>query len=281
MLEGLENRLLLSSSPTIYTVNSTGNDITGSGNSGTLPYVIGLANNDPNTAGSKIQFDKTVFASPQTITLSSTLVLSETAGPEVIDGPGAKRVTVSGNNSVEVFSVVSGVTATLTGLTISSGLASQGGGLSVDGDKVSLTNDVITNNQAVGAAGAAGGAGTSGGDGGDGLGGGIYLASGSLTLNNDVVSSNAARGGTGGAGGGGTSAFDRAGGSGGGGDRRPAPASMWLMALLSRTTTSSNRIKPSVARVGMEAMAPAAPRAVRAAPEALPRVVGCISRREG
>ena len=87
LLEGLEDRLLLSGSPTIYTVNSTNGGVSGSGDSGTLPYVIGLANADSNTAGSEIQFDPTVFASPQTITLSSTLELSETAGPEVIDGP--------------------------------------------------------------------------------------------------------------------------------------------------------------------------------------------------
>ena len=202
VLEGLEDRLLLSGNPTIYTVNSTGNGASGSGDSGTLPYVIGQANANTNTAGSEIQFDPTVFASPQTITLSSTLVLSETAGPEVIDGPGASRVTVSGNNAVEVFSVASGVTATLTRLSISSGLASEGGGLSIDGGEVSLTNAVVTNNQAAGAAGTAGpgaqsGPGGAGGDGGNGLGGGIYLAGGSLILNNDIISGNVARGGAG------------------------------------------------------------------------------------
>ena len=99
-------------------------------------------------------------------------MLSETAGPEVIDGPGASLVTVSGDDAVEVFSVTSGVTASLTGLTISDGLATQGGGLSVVGGTVSLTKVAVINNQAVGA---------SGGDGGvrprrsRRLGGGIYL----------------------------------------------------------------------------------------------------------
>ena len=101
-------------------------------------------------------------AQPQTITLSSTLVLSEKAGPEMIDGPGASLVTVSGNNAVEVFSVPSGVTASLSGLTISNGLATQGGGLSVGGGTVSLTNVTVINNKAVGADGAAGSAGQSG-----------------------------------------------------------------------------------------------------------------------
>ena len=103
---------------------------------------------------------------------------------------------ISGNNRVEVLSVASGVTASLTGLTISSGWASQGGGLSIDGGEVSLTNVSVINNQAVGAAGAAGadGGGSSvggtGGNGGSGLGGGVYLAAGSLTLNGDLIASN-------------------------------------------------------------------------------------------
>ena len=142
-----------------------------------------------------IQFDPTVFASPQTITLASTLVLSETAGPEVIDGPGANLVTVSGNNAVEVFSVTSGVTASLSGLTISGGLATQGGGLSVVGGTVSLTKVAVINNQAVGAHGA-----SRPSPGGSGLGGGIYLNGGSLTLTDDTIASNVAHGGDGGGG---------------------------------------------------------------------------------
>ena len=59
-----------------------------------LPYVIGQADANTNTAGSEIEFDLPVFASPRTITLAGTLVLSEAAGPEVIDGPGASLVAV-------------------------------------------------------------------------------------------------------------------------------------------------------------------------------------------
>jgi hypothetical protein len=62
------------------------------------------------------------------ITLSATLVLSATDGPEVIGGPGANVVAVSGNNAVQVFQVNSGVTASLSGLTISHGLAENGNG---------------------------------------------------------------------------------------------------------------------------------------------------------
>ncbi len=82
-----------------------------------------------------------------------------------------------------------------------------GGGLLIDDANVTLTNDVVQNNQAQGALGAAGKAGAigamggAGGDGNNANGGGIYLASGTLSLFNDTVSGNAARGGVGGAGG--------------------------------------------------------------------------------
>ena len=197
----------------VFTVDLTSANGSGAGNAGDLVYVIGLANTNTNPGGSIIQFDPTVFASPQTITLGSILELSETAGPEVIEGPGANLVTVSGNDAVEVFSVVSGVTAFLSGLTISGGSAAQGGGLSVVGATVSLTNVAVINNQAVGADGSSA---TSryqpGGHGGDALGGGIYVNGGSLTLNDDTISSNIVRGGAGGA------AEAAAGGGGGSAD---------------------------------------------------------------
>ena len=78
-----------------------------------------LSNPAPNT----VVFDTSgVFATPQTITLTmGTMVLSDTnpAGM-AIDGPG-QALTISGANQVEVFQVNSGVTATLTDLTISGG----------------------------------------------------------------------------------------------------------------------------------------------------------------
>ncbi|HEV3437152.1 MAG TPA: choice-of-anchor Q domain-containing protein, partial [Gemmata sp.] len=82
-----------------------------------------------------------------------------------------------------------------------------GGGLLIDDANVTLTNDVVQNNQAQGALGAAGKAGAigaiggAGGNGDNATGGGIYLASGTLSLFNDTISGNAARGGVGGAGG--------------------------------------------------------------------------------
>src|SRR6516225_3436855 len=85
----LEGRALLAT----FTVNSTADD----GSTGTLRWAVAQANANTNPAGSVINFDPVLFSTPQTITLTSTLTLSDTAGPEVIVGPGASLGTVSGN----------------------------------------------------------------------------------------------------------------------------------------------------------------------------------------
>ncbi len=209
-LETLEGRILLSGNPTIYTVNSVGNSDAGSGTSGTLPYVIGQANADANPAGSLIEFDPTVFAAPQTITLAGTLELTEAAGPEVINGPGASLVTVSGNNAVEVFNVGSGVTATLSSLTVSGGSATNGGGIDNLGTLM-LSDNVINNCYASNDGGGIDNTGTmtvtnstissnnstafSTGS----RGGGIENT-GTLTLTNSTIAGNSANGGDGGGG---------------------------------------------------------------------------------
>ena len=139
-LEGLEDRVLLSGNPTVYTVTDTSDSVT---DTGSLPYAITEANANGNLAGSVIAFG---FTAPQTITLSSTLVLSESAGPEVIDGPSA-GVVISGDNAVEVFQVDSGVTATLSGLTISGGSASSGGGIE-NGGELTVSGSTLSGNSA-------------------------------------------------------------------------------------------------------------------------------------
>ncbi len=157
-LEGLEARVLLSGNPTYYTVNLTSDSGTSSGTdayptagtpSGDLLWAITQANANTNTAGSIIDFDPTVIATPETITLSSTLVLSESAGPEVIDGPSS-GVVISGNNAVEVFQVDGGVTGTLAGLTISGGLAGYFGGGIDNGGALTITGSNITENSCTG-----------------------------------------------------------------------------------------------------------------------------------
>lgn len=210
-LEGLEERVVLS--PTIYTVDlATDNGPTAAGSgfgaAGDLRYVIGQANVDPNPDGSIIEFDRTVFATARTITLSSTLGtldLAETAGPEVIDG-SAVGVAVSGVRAVGVFQVDAGVTATMSGLTITGGAASSGAGV-MNAGILSIWSCTIRDNTATGQS-----IRDPGGSyhGRPGLGGGIDN-SGTLSVADSTFSGNSASGGFGD-----SPLFDDAKGAGGG-----------------------------------------------------------------
>ena len=136
-------------SPTIFTVNTLGDALSGSGDSGDLRYCINEANADdgPN----QIVFDPTVFSTPQTITLSlGQLELSDTGGTQTITGPAA-GVTISGGGYNGVFRVDSGVTASISGLTISDGAIGypdSGGGLANYGT-ATLTGCTVSGNYAL------------------------------------------------------------------------------------------------------------------------------------
>jgi hypothetical protein len=128
---------------------------------GTLRSAVGWANVSSNTnpqnlarpASNTVMFDtQGAFASPQTITLApalGTLELSNTKTPEVIKGPVADALTISGDLAIGVFLVDHGVTATLSGLTISGGSASQGGGIDNAG-MLTIRYSAISSNSAAG-----------------------------------------------------------------------------------------------------------------------------------
>ncbi|WP_165233844.1 right-handed parallel beta-helix repeat-containing protein [Aquisphaera insulae] len=120
VLERLEARSLLSGTPTLYTVTDLGDRVD---DLGSLRHAIAAANADANPAGSLVTFDPALFDAPRTIGLASTLELSGTAGPMVIQGPGAGLLTISGNDAVRVMQVDAGVVGTISGLTVSRGLA--------------------------------------------------------------------------------------------------------------------------------------------------------------
>jgi parallel beta-helix repeat protein len=109
------------------------------------------------------------------ITVSSALT---------IIGPGASRLNISGNNMSCVFLFNSGLTNTLSGLSIVSGVAS---GISKINGSLTLDDCVISGNSSVA----------------NGSGGGIDASNGSLTLNRCTVMNNFAEGR-----GGGISAFN-------------------------------------------------------------------------
>ena len=158
-IEGLEPRVLLAGgTATVYTVDSLSDTGTGSGPMGDLRYCITQANANPNHAGSVIQFDPSVFgtSSPKTIVLSGTLDLTGMSGPIGINGPapsvpdgtGPFAVTVSGGDSVRVFEIGQGVTATISGLSITGGLASGNGGGVWNQGNLTLSNCAVANETA-------------------------------------------------------------------------------------------------------------------------------------
>ncbi len=104
-----------------------------------------------------------------TITLTSA-VLDITAKDLTIMGTGAKLVSISGGRNLEDFKIEAGANVTISGLTITEGSATVGGGINNAGH-LTLNNDILNNNIAVTA------------------GGGIFN-SGTLIVNNSVFSNN-------------------------------------------------------------------------------------------
>ncbi len=202
---------------TTFTVNTLGDAGIGSGDSGDLRYCINQANIDGGA--NTILFDPTVFSTPQTIVLTGTqLELSDTGGTQTITGPAA-GVTISGGGASAVFEIEKGVTAAISGLTISDGSTSggSGGGL-LNYGTVTLTDCTISGNSAGGEGGgvfndgtasltdctisgnSSGGPDSSGSDG-----GGVFnFQYANLTLTDCTVSGNSAYDG----GGGGVGNFD-------------------------------------------------------------------------
>ena len=94
-----------------------------------LREAVAFANLD-NTGIGTITFDPTVFASAQTITLTlGTLELSNLTETETVTGPAA-GLTLDGGGTSGVFAIDSGVTASISGMTITDGSAYLGGGIS-------------------------------------------------------------------------------------------------------------------------------------------------------
>ncbi|HYS46786.1 MAG TPA: choice-of-anchor Q domain-containing protein, partial [Rhizomicrobium sp.] len=149
-----------------------------------------------------------------------------------IDAQG-HAVTLSGNQQMLVFNVAAGVNFTSLGLTITSGMNTNGGALYVNANAtVLLTNCTLAGNSAIGPNGVAGasGANSASGDGGSGQSGtagspgfgGAIFNLGNLALLNCTLVTNTATGGIGGGGGnggngGGQLAHGGNGGNGGAG----------------------------------------------------------------
>jgi hypothetical protein len=179
-LEALEDRTV----PSTLTVTSAADD----GSAATLRAEIAAA-----VSGDTINFDPSL--ADQTITLTSgELAITKSLD---IEGPGADQLTVSGNHAGRVFDISGGLTVTIAGMTITDGLANgsspvlagTGGGI-LNFGTLTLSSDVLSNNQAVGdpSTSPLGRPGTA-------LGGGLAnLGTGTLTISSSTFTSNQALG---------------------------------------------------------------------------------------
>jgi hypothetical protein len=103
--------------------------------------------------GATISFDPSLAG--QTITLTSG-ELAITRSLE-IEGLGADQLTVSSNNASRIFDISAGAVVTIAGMTMADGLANGSspvlastGGAILDFGTLTLSNDVLSNNQAIG-----------------------------------------------------------------------------------------------------------------------------------
>ncbi|HEX3554739.1 MAG TPA: IPTL-CTERM sorting domain-containing protein [Thermoanaerobaculia bacterium] len=140
-----------------------------------------------------------------TITLASgPLNVSDSVD---VQGPGQAVITVNGNNASTVFYVYSSAATldvTISGLTLTGGLASRGGGIVDNGENLVLDHVTVSNNTATGEGGVGGGLWVDGstnsvtirnsvfsGNQADQAGGGIYLEdSGTVLIQDTVISGN-------------------------------------------------------------------------------------------
>jgi hypothetical protein len=199
----MENRTLLS------TLTVTNNHDSGTGS---LRAEIAAA-----SSGDTINFSSKLKGATITLTSGELLITHSVT----INGPGADQLTVSGNNASRIFELSTGLNVTISGLTITDGYAlEQGGGILNDGSNLTLSDDVLSQNVALGSAtndfnkGAVGGALDSesgtleitgctisgnqalGGESavGQGFGGGVEILAGNATVNDSRISDNLARG---------------------------------------------------------------------------------------
>lgn len=166
-------------SQTVWTVNSTDDTNTGSGNAGTLRYVLTQIN---TTASGSHTVDMTGVSG----TLTLTSLLPPINYSMVINGSGTENLTISGNNLYRIFFVGAG-TSPFTSAAPAS-------------PTVQIKNMTLANGKGKGGNGASGGGGAAG------MGGAIFQNAGVVTVENVIFSSNNATGGNGssaGAGGGG------------------------------------------------------------------------------
>ncbi len=196
-MEYLEERSLLSLFP-VTNLNDSGG--------GSLPQAIIDSNSNTTNETNEIDFSPGLSG---TINLTTGELLIAKHDLKIV-GPGQGTLSVSGNGNYRVFEIASGVTSSLSGLTITDGRADKGGGIYNAGTLI-LHGCTVASNE------------TTSSWGGDGAGicnlgtvtvnsstisgnhtsfwaagGGISNASGTVTVNNSTITGNSATYGGGG-----------------------------------------------------------------------------------
>ena len=174
LIQELEPRQLLSGQTITVTV-STDDSLPVTPDHTTLRDAVNQANTDGG--GDTIVFAAGLAGSTITLTQGQLNLNSSMT----ITGLGANQLNVSGGASSNIFDVIGGATVSITGLTMSNGLGTQGGAISNLGN-LTLSNDVISGNSAS-------------------VGGGIWNK-GILNSSNDTITGNTVFGGATGIGGG-------------------------------------------------------------------------------
>lgn len=189
----------------------------------TAPITIIDLNASSNFQARVALSSNVTFSSDQTITLTNTIIVTKDT---VIDGTGhSVIIRGSDTNAPRLFKINSGVSLTLTHVTLARGNSTNGGALFNDHGTLVLSNCTLTGNTAAGKSGRNGVNGTpnqrngsNGTSGTSAVGGAIYNL-GSLLVTNCSFLDNAALGGNGGNGGSGVGDvfFGGNGGNGGNG----------------------------------------------------------------
>ncbi len=148
-IEPLEQRQLLTS-----VVVNTIADSTDAKGSSTVSLRDAIAIANAATSATAITFSTTVFSTAKTITLGGTqLELSNTAQAVTITGP-AVGLTISGNSKSRIFLVDPSVTASVSGLTLTGGAATEsdgsffigGGGAIENAGTLTVKNSTLVGN---------------------------------------------------------------------------------------------------------------------------------------
>ena len=172
--------LLTISAATVTAATYTVSNVDDSG-PGSLRQAIFDAN--ASTEDDVINFDPIVFASPQTITLTSGELTITNNGSLMIGGPTA-GVTISGNNQSRVFLIHESANATISDLTITGGngvgAIFQAVSIGVGGGILNYRGTLTLNNATV-----SGNSTPTGG-------GGIFSARGTTVISNSTISNNSA-----------------------------------------------------------------------------------------